>query len=77
MLVLPADVADSTAVEVVRRVFAEVLEPIDVWGDNAVASVFSPVSAVTPDEFERVTEVTHLGWCVRDAGCAQADATWR
>ena len=35
--------------------------PIDVWINNAMATVFSPVALTPPDEFRRVTEVTYLG----------------
>jgi len=37
------------------------LGPIDVWVNNAMASVFAPVSEIHPEEFRRVTEVTYLG----------------
>ena len=61
-LVLPADVADADAIEhAALRVEAE-LGPIDVWVNNAMASVFSPVKQMTADEFRRVTEVTYLGY---------------
>jgi hypothetical protein len=34
---------------------------IDVWINNAMVTVFSPVWRITPEEFRRVTEVTYLG----------------
>jgi hypothetical protein len=34
--------------------------PVDVWVNAAFASVFAPCDQITPDEFRRVTEVTHL-----------------
>jgi NAD(P)-dependent dehydrogenase (short-subunit alcohol dehydrogenase family) len=34
---------------------------VDVWINNAMVSVFSPVKEMTADEFRRVTEVTYLG----------------
>ena len=37
------------------------LGPIDVWVNNAMASVFSPIHEMTADEFKRVTDVTYLG----------------
>lgn len=61
-LILPADVADADAVE---RAAVEVearFGPIDVWVNNAMCSVFSPVKEMTPAEFKRVTEVTYLGF---------------
>jgi len=35
--------------------------PIDVWVNNAMVSVFSPVKEMRADEYRRVTEVTYLG----------------
>jgi len=37
------------------------LGPIDVWVNNAMASVFSPVKEMKAEEYKRVTEVTYLG----------------
>ena len=48
-----------------RRAAARVEEelgPIDVWVNNAMVSVFSPVREMTPEEYRRVTEVTYLGY---------------
>jgi NAD(P)-dependent dehydrogenase (short-subunit alcohol dehydrogenase family) len=60
-LALSTDVADPAAVEqAAERIEAE-LGPIDVWVNNAMTSVFSPVHAMTADEYRRVTEVTYLG----------------
>jgi NAD(P)-dependent dehydrogenase (short-subunit alcohol dehydrogenase family) len=60
-LVLPTDVADSEAVERAAEAVEEQLGPIDVWINNAMASVFSPVKKMKPEEYRRVTEVTYLG----------------
>src|SRR5581483_9387924 len=38
------------------------LGPIDVWVNDAMASVFSPIKEMTAAEFKRVTEVTYLGY---------------
>ena len=35
--------------------------PIDVWVNDAMATVFAPFLEVTPEEFKRATEVTYLG----------------
>ena len=60
-LPVPTDVADAAAVEhAADRVEAE-LGPIDVWVNVAMATVFSPVSKLTPAEIERGTQVTYLG----------------
>ena len=61
-LVLPLDVADADAVEAAAERVERELGPIDVWVNNAMASVFSPVRETTPEEYRRVTEVTYLGY---------------
>ncbi len=61
-LVLPLDVADASAVEAAAAAVEEQFGPIDVWVNNAMASVFSPIKETTPEEFKRVTEVTYLGY---------------
>jgi NAD(P)-dependent dehydrogenase (short-subunit alcohol dehydrogenase family) len=60
-LVLPLDVANAAAVDAAAETIEHTLGAIDVWVNNAMASVFAPVDQVTPDEFRRVTEVTYLG----------------
>ncbi len=61
-LVLPADVADPEAVEsAASRVEAE-LGPIDVWVNDAMVSVFSPVKEMEAADYRRVTEVLYLGF---------------
>src|SRR5918912_496967 len=61
-LIIPADVSDADAVEEAAQRVEEDLGPIDVWVNNAMTSVFSPVKEMTPEEFRRVTEVTYLGY---------------
>lgn len=60
-LVVPADVARADQVESAAAAVEKALGPIDIWINNAMASVFSPVKETTPEEFRRVTEVTYLG----------------
>jgi NAD(P)-dependent dehydrogenase (short-subunit alcohol dehydrogenase family) len=61
-LVFPADVADAARIEAVADEVEDVLGPIDVWVNNAMCSVFSPVRETTPEEYRRVTEVAYLGY---------------
>ena len=61
-LVLPADVADADALEHAAEQTERELGPIDVWVNNAMTSVFSPIKEMTAAEFRRVTEVTYLGY---------------
>ncbi|MEO6857323.1 MAG: SDR family oxidoreductase [Solirubrobacteraceae bacterium] len=60
-LAVPTDVSDHEAVEVAAaRVEAE-LGPIDIWVNDAMATVFARVIDTEPEEFKRATEVTYLG----------------
>lgn len=60
-LVLPLDVSAADQVELAAAEVEEKLGPIDVWINNAMVSVFSPVREMTAEEYRRVTEVTYLG----------------
>jgi len=60
-LVIPTDVADAAAVDRAAALVEEQLGPIDIWVNNAMASVFSPVREMKAEEYKRVTEVTYLG----------------
>lgn len=60
-LAIPTDVADSAQVEAAAEQTEQTLGPIDVWINNAMASVFAPIKEITPEEYKRVTEVTYLG----------------
>jgi short-subunit dehydrogenase len=60
-LAIPTDVADARAVDAAATQVEEVLGPIDVWVNVAMATVFAPVSSLTAQEFERGTQVTYLG----------------
>lgn len=61
-LVIPADVSTWEQVlhvaDQVERTWGE----IDIWVNNAMVSVFSPVSEMKPEEYKRVTDVTYLGF---------------
>ncbi|HLK25211.1 MAG TPA: SDR family oxidoreductase [Caulobacteraceae bacterium] len=58
----PADVADASAVFAAADRLEQALGPVDVWINDAMETVFSPLAKMTPDEFRRVTEVTYLGF---------------
>ena len=62
-LVAPADVANAEQVEAAAEAVEKHFGPIDVWINNAMVSVFSPIKEMTAEEFKRVTDVTYLG-CV-------------
>ena len=60
-LVLAGDVSSPSFVEQSADTFADRFGPPDVWINNAMATVFSPVEGMTAEEYKRVTEVTYLG----------------
>ena len=59
--VFPCDVSDAGAIERSAEAVESRFGPIDVWINNAMVSVFSPVAETPPEGFRRVTEVTYLG----------------
>jgi NAD(P)-dependent dehydrogenase (short-subunit alcohol dehydrogenase family) len=60
-IAIPTDVADAAQVEKATATVERELGPIDVWVNNAMTSVFSPISELSAEEIKRVTEVTYLG----------------
>ena len=56
-----ADVAHASEVESAAALIEERLGPIDVWVNNAMVTIVSPIAELEPDEVRRVTEVTYLG----------------
>jgi NAD(P)-dependent dehydrogenase (short-subunit alcohol dehydrogenase family) len=61
-LVLPLDVSVPSAVdEAAERVVAE-WDHVDIWVNDAMVSVFSPIKDMSAEEFRRVTEVNYLGY---------------
>ncbi len=61
-LVLPLDVADAAAVEKAADEVVARWGRIDVWVNDAMVSVFSPVMQMKAEEYRRVTEVDYLGY---------------
>jgi NAD(P)-dependent dehydrogenase (short-subunit alcohol dehydrogenase family) len=61
-LAIPTDVANADEVEHAADEIERRLGPIGVWVNNAMVSVFAEFVDVAPDEFERVTRVTYLGY---------------
>ncbi len=68
-LAVPTDVADPEAVDAAAERVERELGPIDVWVNDAMATVFAPFAEIEPDEFRRATEVTYFGcvWGTRAA----------
>ena len=60
-VIFRVDMADHEEIESVTEMIETKLGPIKVWVNNAMNSVFSPISEMTAAEYKRVTEVTYLG----------------
>ena len=60
-LVFAVDVADAAGLEQAAQAVEHEFGLIDIWINNAMVSVFSPVKKMTPEDYKRVTEVTYLG----------------
>ncbi|HWD20201.1 MAG TPA: SDR family oxidoreductase [Verrucomicrobiae bacterium] len=60
-VIVIADVAKSEEVEAAAQSVEDNFGPIDIWVNNAMASVFSRFLDLTPEEFRRITEVTYFG----------------
>jgi NAD(P)-dependent dehydrogenase (short-subunit alcohol dehydrogenase family) len=60
-LILHTDVADPAQVERAAEAVENRFGPIDIWINNAMTSVFSPVKEMQAEEYQRVTNVTYLG----------------
>jgi len=61
-LALPLDISDAAAVEDAAARIERELGPIDIWVNDAMESVFSPVKEMKAEEYHRVTNVTYLGY---------------
>jgi NAD(P)-dependent dehydrogenase (short-subunit alcohol dehydrogenase family) len=61
-LVLPLDVSDEKAVEQAAGEVESAFGPIDIWINNAMLSVFSPIMEMTAEDYRRVTDVTYLAY---------------
>jgi NAD(P)-dependent dehydrogenase (short-subunit alcohol dehydrogenase family) len=60
-LVVPTDVADADAVEAAAAQVEERWGAIDVWVNDAMATIFADALSIAPADFKRATEVTYLG----------------
>jgi NADP-dependent 3-hydroxy acid dehydrogenase YdfG len=60
-LTITMDVADAGAMFAAAAEVTKRWNAIDVWVNNAMATMFAPVSEISPEEFRRITEVTYLG----------------
>lgn len=60
-VVVPGDVANPDDLERLAAETERAFGPLDIWVNNAMATVYGEVHEVEPDEFRRATDVTYLG----------------
>lgn len=67
--IVACDVTDAHAVDSAASEFERELGPIDVWVNNAMATVYGRFEDLSPAEFQRVVDVTFHGsvWGTRAA----------
>jgi NAD(P)-dependent dehydrogenase (short-subunit alcohol dehydrogenase family) len=61
-LAITADVANAEELDQAAERVENELGPIDIWINDAMATVFAEFKDITPEEFRRVTEVSYLGF---------------
>jgi NAD(P)-dependent dehydrogenase (short-subunit alcohol dehydrogenase family) len=61
-IAFPVDVSDADAVDAAAARVEEEFGPIDVWINDAMVSVFSPVREMEASDYKRVTDVLYLGF---------------
>jgi NAD(P)-dependent dehydrogenase (short-subunit alcohol dehydrogenase family) len=59
---IAADVSDNQALFNVADQVSRRWGGINVWVNNAMATMFAPVAEMTCEEYERITAVTYLGY---------------
>lgn len=60
-IVIRTDVAEHAHVDAAAEHVMRHWGAIDVWVNDAMATIFSPVDKISPEDFRRSTEVTYLG----------------
>jgi NAD(P)-dependent dehydrogenase (short-subunit alcohol dehydrogenase family) len=60
-LAIPVDVADHAQVEAAAERIEREWGPIEVWVNDAMATIFCEFIHIAPEDFRRATEVTYLG----------------
>lgn len=60
-MVIPTDVSNESEVEAAAAQVERDWGHIDVWVNNAMATIFGPISSLRGDQIKRATEVTYLG----------------
>jgi NAD(P)-dependent dehydrogenase (short-subunit alcohol dehydrogenase family) len=61
-IAVPTDTSDPQQVEEAADTVTRELGPIDVWVNVAMVTVLSPAVEMTPEDYQRVTNVSYLGY---------------
>jgi len=59
---VPVDVSDAAALDRAADQVEDALGPIDVWVNNAFTGAIAFFDQISPEEFDRITAVTYLGY---------------
>ena len=59
---IAVDVSDSAALDRAADQVEDALGPIDLWVNNAFTGAIAFFDDITPEEFDRITAVTYLGY---------------
>jgi NAD(P)-dependent dehydrogenase (short-subunit alcohol dehydrogenase family) len=59
---IAVDVADAAALDMAADQVEDALGPIDLWVNNAFTGAIAFFDDIEPEEFERITAVTYLGF---------------
>jgi NAD(P)-dependent dehydrogenase (short-subunit alcohol dehydrogenase family) len=60
-LAIPTDVSNYEQLERAAQQIEAQWGGIDIWVNNAMATIVAPIGKLSPEELRRVTEVTYLG----------------
>src|SRR5688500_8309652 len=60
-IIFVADVADPVQVEAAAAAVEAAFGRFDVWVNNAMATIYSPFTKISAEDYKRATEVTYLG----------------
>lgn len=61
-IAIEADTADYAQLEAAADRAERELGPIDIWVNNAMATIFAPLADIKPEDYRRVTDVTYHGY---------------
>lgn len=61
VIFIPTDVSQYDSVEKAANEIEKYFGHIDIWINNAMVTVFSPINEMTAHEFKKVTDTTYLG----------------